>query len=291
MLYDRDYLREPERHRVTASVALLWILAGCFVVQSALWIYGRVDLAPALGLSRSGMAHGRVWQLLSYQFLHSVPLPFHLLGNCLGLYFFGRSVEEILGTRRFLGLYFGGGIAGGLLFLAVDGARYLAPARGAAGFSQGVVGASAGVMALLAAFCRLNPERELSVFVYFFPVNLRARTLLWIVAGFSALGSLLPWDNVAHAAHLGGLAAGYLGIGAFEPDGWWARWKESRFARSRKGSGAERGRPRAQAGEPSGFVGSEVDPILDKIAAQGIHSLTDAERRKLEAARRRMGGH
>ncbi|KAB2661027.1 MAG: rhomboid family intramembrane serine protease [Verrucomicrobia bacterium] len=283
MLYDREYMREPASHRARASVALLWILAGCFVVQSALWIYGRVDLAGPLGLSRGGIAQGRVWQFLSYQFLHAVPLPFHVLGNCLGLYFFGRSVEEALGTRRFLAFYFGGGFVGGLFFLGLDfAARRLG--------SPGVVGASAGVMALAAAFCRLYPDRELSLFVYFFPVNLRARTLLWILGGVSALGALLPWDSVAHAAHLGGLVVGYLGIGALEPDGWWSRWQESRRSRPMRPAGPGRRETRVVPETPGAFVSSEVDPILDKIAAQGMHSLTDGERRILESARRKIAG-
>jgi len=40
---------------------------------------------------------------------------------------------------------------------------------------------------------------------------------------------------------------------------------------------------------PEEFLSKEVDPILDKISAQGIHSLTERERRILEAARQKMG--
>ena len=36
------------------------------------------------------------------------------------------------------------------------------------------------------------------------------------------------------------------------------------------------------------FISKEVDPILEKISAYGIHSLTERERRILEAARSRM---
>jgi hypothetical protein len=39
---------------------------------------------------------------------------------------------------------------------------------------------------------------------------------------------------------------------------------------------------------PAEFISREVDPILEKISAQGIHSLTDRERQILEAARSRM---
>jgi hypothetical protein len=39
---------------------------------------------------------------------------------------------------------------------------------------------------------------------------------------------------------------------------------------------------------PAEFISREVDPILEKISAHGIHSLTDQEREILEAARSKM---
>ena len=47
-------------------------------------------------------------------------------------------------------------------------------------------------------------------------------------------------------------------------------------------------RARAERNTNTEFISKEVDPILDKIAAQGIHSLTDEEKKILEAARSRM---
>ena len=39
---------------------------------------------------------------------------------------------------------------------------------------------------------------------------------------------------------------------------------------------------------PEEFLSKEVDPILDKISAHGIQSLTERERRILERARAKM---
>jgi len=55
------------------------------------------------------MKEFRFWQIITFQFLHQVPMPFHLFFNCLGLYFFGRAVEDALGSWGFLRLYFASG--------------------------------------------------------------------------------------------------------------------------------------------------------------------------------------
>jgi membrane associated rhomboid family serine protease len=297
MIYDRDYMREPESKAVRASVALLWVLGACFIIQSILAVYARIDPVDSLGLNRQGMASGQVWRVFTYQFLHSVPWPFHVLSNCLGLYFFGRSVEERIGTRRFLWVYFGGGVVGGLVQLGLDWAFQRPP-------SLAMVGASAGVSALIAAFCRFFAEREAQTLIYFFPVTIKAKTFLWIITAFTVWGALFPSGNVAHGAHLGGLAVGFFAAGALDPEGWWAEWqsrrsaaKVVRFPKARAArtsasttplSEAPSSTPRRSAETSAEFVSREVDPILDKIAAHGMQSLTDEERRILESARRRI---
>src|SRR5439155_20817412 len=64
-------------------------------------------------LSVDGLLHGYVWQLLTFQFMHAGWL--HLLLNCWGIYMFGREVEDVLGSNRFLTLYFYSGVIVGLL--------------------------------------------------------------------------------------------------------------------------------------------------------------------------------
>jgi hypothetical protein len=115
-------------------------------------------------------------------------------------------------------------------------------------------------------------------------------------------------DHIAHAAHLGGLLAGVAWVkfgwrdhgqtpwaGLFE---WWRRWRPLQ-SRQRKRelvrAASLRAKPwlqtsaSVQADLPTDeFISKEVDPILDKISAQGIQSLTERERRILEAARKKM---
>lgn len=286
-------MRESEPTGLGLAVKLIWVLGACFIVQSVLAFHGRVDVAGTLGLSKRALLEGRVWTLVTYQFLHSVPLPFHVLANGLGLYFFGRSVEERLGSRRFAWVYLLGGVLGGLLQVLVDGA-----------FGRGVtvVGASAGVCAVVAAYCRLFPERNALFSLYFIPIEMRTAILLWVLVAYDGWCALFPMDGVAHLAHLGGYGTGVAAVawlGAEE--GWLRAWWRNRVRRGARvkvrvmEGGKVDGMGSAGRGASAGAAKAsdwsrEVDPILEKIAAQGIHSLTAAERATLERARKGMGG-
>lgn len=269
---------------------MIWVLGACFVVQSVLAFHGRVDVAGVLGLSRGALWEGRVWTLVTYQFLHSVPLPFHVLANALGLFFFGRAVEERVGWRRFLGIYLVGGVLGGLAQVLLGGLF---------GRFGTVVGASAGVCAVAATYCRLFPDRRVMFSLYLLPIEMRASVLLWVLVAYDGWCAVFPADGVAHLAHLGGYGVGFLAVRWLNSPGgglseWWARWRRPapRLRRVMDDEVPARGRPRPTRG--SGLASDdwsrEVDPILDKIAAKGIQSLTESERSVLERARRRMSG-
>jgi hypothetical protein len=145
------------------------------------------------------------------------------------------------------------------------------------------VGASAGIAGLLGAFILSYPDARLIILPIPFPV--RAWTVLWVVLPLSVVGAMLPnlpvLGGIAHAAHLGGLLAG----GAFIR---WT-WKRPRQAAPPPLPPKIFSGTTAKSPPPADFIASEVDPILDKIATQGIHSLTDRERKILETARARMG--
>jgi membrane associated rhomboid family serine protease len=275
--------------------ATLWLLivnAGVFVVQSVLDYYTPVRLAQYGALDPVGLFHGKVWQLLTFQFLHVNFM--HLLLNSLGIYFFGRAIEEALGMASFLKLYLLSGVAGGVL-QAVFGLWL--PGH----FGVRTVGASAGVFGLIAAVATLSPEQPLTMLVsLIIPVTLRAKYLLLICGLLALFGMLVPRDNMAHAAHLGGMlaamayvvwvvrpVAGLFRLGqreAEEPPRELVSAPSARKSRWRK-----QGQIESDSLSPSDFISREVDPILDKISAQGIHSLTPRERRILEEARSKMG--
>jgi membrane associated rhomboid family serine protease len=293
MLEDRDYMRQPAYHepRVSFTVALLIVNAVVFIVQLL-----ASNSTPAteieynyFALSLAGLEHGFIWQLLTFQFMHSGWM--HIIFNSLAIYFFGRPVETALGRRHFLTLYLSAGIIGGLVQMLF--ALWL-PSFGGA-----VVGASAGASGLVAAFAILHWEERFSLLIYFIPVNMTGKTLLAVSLVLAFLGILTPNSGIANAAHLGGILTGGFYVRLLI-QGQWPRWKfparraaPRELAIKRAGKGAlwhsAADKPNDESADE--FLKNEVDPILEKISAHGIHSLTAREREILEKARARMAKH
>jgi membrane associated rhomboid family serine protease len=288
MLEDRDYMRRPEYlPRVSLTAVLLMVNAIIFVIECfALGYPPQFSLDNHFALSVEGLKNGFVWQLLTYQFMHAN--LWHILANSWAIYLFGREIEATLGPRQFLVLYLAGGTVGGIFQVI---AALVWPHL----FGGPVVGASAGGFGLMAAYAVLFPERELTLL--FPPVTFQAKTMLIFSAVLAVFGIVFPVDNVANAAHLGGMLTGIVFIRQFvqgrglprefRPDPAVPR----EFAGTRSGQALFR---RSAASPPDEglstdeFVKSEVDPILDKISRQGIQSLTGRERQILERARSRI---
>ena len=294
MIDDRDYMRQPSSHewagrRLSLTVLLVMLNVVFFVIE---WIaasnpHNGLFIQNYLALSLDGLKHGFVWQLLTFQFLHAG--IWHLLFNCLAIFFFGRAVETLLGRGRFLTLYLASGVLGGVvqMLFALALPQY---------FDAPVVGASAGAAGLVAAFAVLNWEERFTLLLYFIPVTMRGRTLFWASLAFAMIGILTPGSHIANAAHLGGILTGFFYVRLLV-QGRLPQW-ESPLRRSPPRELAARLKEnnpwRAQALPPAEdlpadeFLQKEVDPILDKISAHGIQSLTARERATLEKARAKM---
>ena len=150
------------------------------------------ELVYLLGLQPAGIL-SRPWTILTSMFIHAG--FWHIFANMLTLYFFGSYLSKLVGTNRFLLIYFVGGILGNVLFIL------LAPPLSIA------VGASGAIFALAGTLVMIRPK--LPVFVFPIPVPIP----LWaaVVGGFlilSFLPSFLP--RVAWQAHLGGLVLGLI---------------------------------------------------------------------------------
>lgn len=281
----------------SVTVILVMINVAVFVLQTILGFWRNPTHATFFSLcalSQDGLAHGYVWQLITYQFMHGGML--HLLVNMLLVYFFGSAVEDALGSKGVLRVYLLSGVVGGLVQVLYSAVMHKIIPSYVVG---SVVGASASGLGLLAAFAALFPHRDITLLLFFFiPVSLKARTLLWISLGLAVFGMLVPMGNVAEAAHLGGILTGLAYIHwIVQGTGWpsLARFKPA--ARPRVLVTAPFPKKsfwqRAKSGDledlpPAEFISREVDPILDKISANGIQSLTERERRILEAARAKM---
>ena len=292
MLADRYYMRRPAfRLRWSATMALLVVNVVAFVLQSAVERFSNFPTNAWFALSVEGLRHGYAWQLLTYQLMHGGLL--HLVLNCWMIYVFGREVEETLGRNSFLMLYFTSGVIGGL-FQALAGVLL------GGAFALPVVGASAGASGLLAAFATLYPERPLMLLLFFIiPVNMRAKFLLLFGGLVTLFGLVVPTGNIAHAAHLGGLLTGIVFVRYAIYWHWhWPRLRRTPprplrpLVKAPHRASAQWGQTNVRVVEdlpPDEFLSKAVDPILDKISAQGIQSLTEREREILETAREKMG--
>jgi membrane associated rhomboid family serine protease len=290
MLEDRDYMRQPEYHtsRVSFTVLLLIVNAAVFIVQlsSANLPNGLAIQNEYFALSLFGLKQGYVWQLLTFQFMHAGWM--HLLFNSLAIYFFGRTVETAFGSRRFLSIYLISGMVGGLVQMLF---ALLMPS-----FDSPVVGASAGASGLVAAFAVLNWTEPFTLILYFIPVTMRGRTLLWVSIGMAVFGILNVRSHVANAAHLGGILVGFI-YARQVLHGHWPQWhlfprrerpRKVAVTRSRENKFWRSAPAEDEEGSSDNFLQDEVDPILEKISAHGIQSLTSRERSILEAARKKM---
>jgi membrane associated rhomboid family serine protease len=160
-------------------------------------------------------------QLVTYLFMHGG--IFHLLFNMFSLWMFGSSVENALGGKKFLILYFICGIGAGLTQLAsythqfwpIDhnllsedlNNQYQMVLRQAA-----TVGASGSIMGVLVAFGYLFSNTEMFIVPIPFPIKAK-----WAVAGmitYDIFGGVakVQGDNIAHFAHIGGALIGFLMI-------------------------------------------------------------------------------
>ena len=224
-------------------------------------------LQDLLGLSGPGIAAGNYWQFVSFALLHQG--PFHALANALILFLAGRELEPIIGQRRFAGLFVFGTLLGGLAqWLILPGVA--------------LVGMSAGVVAVLVAFTTTLPELEVTMHLFFvLPVRLRAKHLAVSLVGVC----LLLWyawtaPEIGPVAMLAGCAAGWLSarhLGFGNP----LFFQRYIFEKRRRAARLERM-------TPDQFISTEIDPILEKISARGMQSLTRTERKILAQGREKI---
>jgi membrane associated rhomboid family serine protease len=138
------------------------------------------------------------WQLLTYAFLHGSLT--HLLFNMFAVYMFGADMERVWGGRRYLIYY---------VVCAVTAALSQLVVGSISGTIYPTVGASGAVFGLLLAFARYFPERQIVLLLL--PVPIPARQFVVLYGALElVLGVTGTQAGVAHFAHLGGLAGGFL---------------------------------------------------------------------------------
>jgi membrane associated rhomboid family serine protease len=143
----------------------------------------------------------RIWQLVTYGFLHSPYTIAHIFFNLFALYMFGGEIERLFGSRRYAIYYFLCVIGAALMHLLVVHVAELPPAP--------MVGASGGVFGLLLAFGMAWPRRKLMLL--FPPIPMPAWLFVTLYGALELyLGITQTAQGVAHFAHLGGMATGFV---------------------------------------------------------------------------------
>ena len=140
------------------------------------------------------------WQIITSMFLHGGFS--HIFFNGFTLLMFAPYLEQLIGGRRFLAVYFGTGIAASLLYLAGAYSGITAPLP--------ALGASGAIMGVLGTFAMLRPQMQL--YVWFIPMPMYAAVPLWFL--LDLLGVFNPTSTIGNLAHIGGLLAG-LAYGYF----------------------------------------------------------------------------
>jgi len=174
---------------------LLFATIGSFMLQ------GLVGEDTIMGFALWPLYEGFMpWQLFTYAFLHGNLM--HLVFNMYGLWLFGSEMENLLGRRAFLYLYFASVFSAAIMQLLVTSLT---------GGQYPTVGASGGVFGLLLAYGMFFPNRKLMLL--FPPIPMPAWFFVTLYAVIElTLGVTGSQAGVAHFAHLGGMVGGYLVI-------------------------------------------------------------------------------
>lgn len=284
--------------------AVHWIIGLCvavFFVQET--VVNQELVQSALGYATGDLGRRQLWKVLTYMFVHGNFM--HLALNMITFWIFGPRVERAWGSSAFTWFYLWCGVGGWFSHYMFGG--------------QGVlIGASAAILGVAVAYASRWPDEEVLLFamvpmkVKFFVLFMVMMNLVMVYIARDAQG------GTAWAAHLGGIAAGYIYMRLPSAQSF------SRFSRriapapdygdeppravpktssrprerdvddivAQSKAAVARVRPTAPASTPATMApvvnANAVDAVLDKIAAQGLGSLTAAERLVLEEMSKRL---
>lgn len=204
-------------------------------------------------------------QLVSYMLVHSLGSGiWHIGGNMLFLFFFGRELEAQLGKAGLLRLYLTGGIVGGLA-MWVTGL--------VVGHTVPTIGASGAVYAVMVLYALRWPRRTILI-LFPFPIPVPVILMVGFKIAMDLNGLILGGSATAYLAHLGGAVVGWLWFRQGDVVG--RLQQKARQVKQEKVAAADSDDRR------------EMDRILRKIQAEGLTSLSTSERTFLERRSREL---
>jgi membrane associated rhomboid family serine protease len=209
----------------------------------------------------------RPWSLLTYFFLHIE--IFHLIFNMMFLYWFGTIIQDFIGNKRLVQLFFYGGLAGAAAFILAMNTVSFFIAKG----PNFLNGASAGVFAVVVAAATIRPNYQVHLL-------LLGQVRIKYIAAFYVLWSFIETTGSnagGNIAHLGGAILGFIFaknfLAASKPQAIF-EIKIKEFAQAVN----QQFQPRK---EPETVPEDELNAILDKISQSGYDSLSDYEQKRL----------
>jgi membrane associated rhomboid family serine protease len=303
-IYDREYYRDENGGGAwfsgvaPATKTLILINVAVFLAR---WIFQDIPFGHYLTASSDDIfRRGWVWELLTAAFYHEDAI--HILFNMLVLWWVGRELESIYGSREFLLMYLTAAVLGTLFWAVLDQFEG-GPVAGR------MLGASGAVSAAFVVYAMYYPTREILLF-FIVPVPIWLAAVLFLGIDLLMLMQQLRGGGsaagVAFAAHLGGAAYGLL-YKAYDLR--WSRLIRPRPFRprlrvvrpeardpltplpttpTRSAAGGSAGpRPSAAAVSPPEQLDERLDEVLAKIAREGRAGLTEEENSILQEASRR----
>ena len=208
------------------------------------------------------------WTFFTYAFIHEK--LFHLIFNMLVFHWFGNLIIEYLNKNRRLFIFWAGVLGGGILYaLFFDGNQ--------------LIGASAGIMALVIASATLLPDYEI-VLAIFGRIKLKYVGMAYLVID---LLSMMGSNAGGSMAHLGGALIGFLTIKQIQAGNDWSNmvipinnFIDKIFTRKNKLKIVHQTEQQAQASRAT-VSQAEVDQVLEKITKSGYDSLSKSEKELL----------
>ena len=219
----------------------------------------------------------RPWTIFTYFILHED--PFHILFNLMVMYWFGQIIGDLIGSKRITSLYVLGGLLGGVLYmLAYNTIPYFSSQVS----NSVLLGASAGVYAIVTAAATLVPEYTMNL-LFFGSVRIKYIALFYLIISVAQTTSTNAGGNIAH---LGGALIGFIfvrqlkkGVDIGKPINTTFGFLETAFKRDQQLKVTFKNPVKTKVtGTPSQ---EDIDRILDKISQTGYESLTKDEKQKL----------
>ena len=245
-----------------------------------------------LELDTNKVRQGQVWRILTSAFCHDRHGLLHILFNMLGLIWFGIALEYMYGEREFLLFYLAAAILSGLAYVGLDFWT---------GESVPAIGASGAVMGVLMLYACHYPYQTIRIW-FFFPLEIRWLVLLYVAFDLHPLLMMLAGDKVntgiAHAAHLGGLAFGFVYwnqrlrlaplLDSIQKFDWRKKLRSNRNLKLHSPSLETQKAQKTGAGADVSSDQDRVDELLVKISREGRENLTAEENEILNQASERL---